>query len=143
MQAHFSTLINAYPEFMAAAVDDHNNSFLCLVDPSKEATFTFLKGVWAYIVSVFPDAQVHIGGDEFWPGCWTQSAEVSAWMIAQNYSVSDAYYYYERRIIGIARELNRNILAWQDIQGYNGTATSLDVALDVSLCSVGGAAGRC
>jgi hexosaminidase len=131
--AHFSTLINAYPQFMASAVDDNNNTFLCLVDPSQEATFDFLKGVWSYIISVFPDAQVHIGGDEFWPGCWTQSSQVSSWMVRQNFSVMDAYYYYERRMIDIARGLNRSVVAWQDIQGYNGTSTSFDVALDVRI----------
>lgn len=196
--AHFSTLINAYPEYMAAAgerraarlqwawrlrprgsllpalaVDSNNNSFLCLVDPSKEETFTFLAGVWAYIASVFPDAQVWKGprwtlcttshpptgrsisggtssgldagrsvsrgpASPLLRACWhllsshtttaiTAAASVTAWMTAQNYSVSEAYWYYERRIVDIARSLGRSVLAWQDIQGYNGSVTSLDV----------------
>ena len=103
-------------------------------------------------MSVFPDAQIHIGGDEFWAGCWSQceggvgqaghclamlhhpllrpppaAPSVSAWMTAQNITVVEAYYYYERRMIDIARGLGRSVLAWQDIQGYNGTSTSLDV----------------
>lgn len=48
-------------------------------------------------------------------------------MAAQNITVVEAYYYYERRMIEIARGLGRSVLAWQDIQGYNGTSTSLDV----------------
>lgn len=137
--AHFSSLLNAYPEYMAAAVDQNNNSFLCLVDPSREEVFTFLATIWASIASTFPDAEVHIGGDEFWSGCWSQSPSVSAWMTANNYTVTDAYYYYERRMIGIARSLNRSAIAWQDIAGYNGSAPgTLDVALEVWSGTFGG-----
>jgi N-acetyl-beta-hexosaminidase len=64
--SHFSVLFNTYPQFAAVAYDSNNNSFLCLVDPSKEETFTFLESVWTEIVMLFPDSQIHIGGAIPW-----------------------------------------------------------------------------
>jgi hexosaminidase len=116
--SHFSTLINSYPQYAASAVDSNNNSFLCLVDPSREETFDFLAGVWGEIATLFPDSTLHIGGDEFWPGCWTQSANVSAWMNSTGMGVYDAYHYYERRIIEIVRSLGKKTMAWLDIAGF-------------------------
>ena len=61
---------------------------------------------------------------------------VTAWMEQLNYTVIDAYYYYERRMIEIARSLGRSVVAWQDIQGYNGSTTSLDVGEAVASASL-------
>jgi hexosaminidase len=116
--AHFSSLFPAYPEFAAAATDPSTNaSFLCLVDPTKEATFSFLADVWGELAAAFPGSELMIGGDEAW-GCWADSPAVAAWMRAQNYSVAQALHYYERRMIGIARGLGRRALAWLDIAGW-------------------------
>lgn len=115
--AHFSVLFNSYPQYAAQAFDSNNNSFLCLVDPSREETFSFLSGIWEEITTLFPDSTVHIGGDEFW-GCWNESPNVSAWMNSSGYDVYQAYHYYERRIIDISRSLGRRTLAWLDIAGF-------------------------
>ena len=133
--AHFSVLFNSYPQYAAQAIDNNNNSYLCLVDPSKEATFEFLGGIWEEITSLFPDSTVHIGGDEFW-ACWDQSPNVSAWMNATGYDLYGAYHYYERRMINIARSLGRRTIAWLDIAGFpenfNNTYNDYpDVTFDV------------
>jgi hexosaminidase len=62
--AHFGTLQYAYPELTALAYDGQNNSFACLVDPSKQATFDMLSAVWGEVGSIFSDATFMIGGDE-------------------------------------------------------------------------------
>jgi hexosaminidase len=133
--AHFSTLFNAYPQYAANAVDQNNNSFLCLVDPSREETFDFLAGVWGEIASLFPDSTVHIGGDEFW-GCWGESPAVQAWMAANGLDVYGAYHYYERRMIDLARSLGKRPMAWLDIAGFpenfnNSYASYPDFIFDV------------
>jgi hexosaminidase len=115
--AHFSVLFQAYPQYGAVAYDQNNNSFLCLVDPSREETFDFLAGIWAEISTLFPDSTLHLGGDEFW-GCWGESPAVVAWMNQTGLDVYGAYHYYERRMIDIARSLGKRPMAWLDIAGF-------------------------
>lgn len=134
--SHFSSLFNAYPQYAAQAVDPKSNtSYLCMVDISKPETWTFLTGVWTEIASMFPDSHVHIGGDELW-ACWSQSATMVAWMKGMNFTITDAYYYYERRIIDILRGAGKKVIAWQDIAGFpsgftNNYTAYPDVSLDV------------
>jgi hypothetical protein len=57
-------------------------------------------------------------------------------MAAMNFSIMDAYGYYERRMIDIGRSLNRSVIAWQDIAGFpqnfsNNYNDYPDVTLDV------------
>jgi len=39
-------------------------------------------------------------------------------MAAQNFSLSDAYYYYEQRMINISRAMHRHSMLWVDTAGY-------------------------
>ncbi len=73
--SHFGTLSGAYPELMAVQKDGG----LCMLDPSKDATYEFLASVWGDIAAMFPDAQFRIGGDEF-QGCWGACPTVMAWI---------------------------------------------------------------
>ena len=66
------------------------------MDPSKPETFDFLASVWGEIASLFPDEQLMIGGDEWWP-CWDESPTVAAWMKTMNMTSFDTYLYYERK----------------------------------------------
>ena len=115
--SHTSALTAAYPDVAAISYDQYNNSFLCLVDPSRESTFDFLTNLWTEVVSMFPDESVAIGGDEVWD-CWDMSPTVKGWMNESGYDFIHTYWYYERRIIDILRSLNRSVLAWEDINGY-------------------------
>lgn len=55
---------------------------------------------------------------QFW-GCWDESPSVAAWMKARNFSsVYDAYYWFERQMIGIARAHGRAPMAWLDVAGF-------------------------
>lgn len=50
--------------------------------------------------------------------CWSDSASVSAWMASRNFSLADAYYYYEQRMVNISRAMNRRSMLWVDAAGY-------------------------
>ena len=58
-----------------------------------------------------------IGGDEAW-GCWADAPQVASWMQASNFTLAQALHYYERRMIGIVRQLGRKTMAWLDIDGW-------------------------
>jgi len=78
-------------------------------------------GVWADIASGFAGADtLRIGGDEF-QGCWADCPAVMDWIhstFGPQGTIEDAYHYYERRLIGIARAHGRSVQAWLDIAGW-------------------------
>jgi len=63
---------------------------------------------------MFPDPAMVIGGDEWWD-CWSASPAVAAWMAQQGMNATETYFYYERRMIDIARSLNKTSIAWLDV----------------------------
>lgn len=114
--SHFGTLGASYPQFAAVTKDGG----LCMVDPSKEATFDFLGGVFKDMAAMFPDHTVRIGGDEF-QGCWGDCPEVMSWIASKwgvNGTIEDAYHYYVRRLVEIQRGLGKASMAWLDVAGF-------------------------
>lgn len=117
--SHFGVLSQAYPQFTA----NTSSGDSCMVDPSREETFDFLETVLASVAGSFSDALFRIGGDEF-QGCWNDCPAVKAWIAntwGANGTIYDAYHYFERRVIGIARKLRKSVMAWQDIHGWPRT----------------------
>ena len=114
--SHFGALFAAYPQYAAVTKDGS----LCMVDPSREETFDFLRGIWRDLAGSFPADELRIGGDEF-QGCWADSPNVTAW-IAQTFgpkgTIEDAYHYFVRRVIGIVRGTGRRTQAWLDVHGW-------------------------
>ena len=100
--AHFGTLQYAYPEYTVAAIDPSSNtSFNCLVDPSNPETFKFLSTVWGEVGTIFPDTTFMLGGDEYWPGCWSDSVKVVAWMKVRRWREREAWRE-GRRTVGVS-----------------------------------------
>lgn len=133
--SHFGTLSGAYPELMAVQADGG----LCMLDPSREASFDFLAAVWRDIAAMFPDAQFRIGGDEF-EGCWSACPAVMAWArktFGPNATAQDAYHYYIRRQVGIARALGKQTMAWLDVEGFPDKAKGETWAKDCAFGAAG------
>ena len=135
--SHFGSLFAAYPQYAAQAVDANNNSYLCMVDPSRDEVYAFLAGIWSDAAAMFPDLTFRVGGDEL-QGCWADSPAVLAWMKKEGLpNIDAAYYYYVRKLVGIMRGLSppRNTIAWLDVAGFwtnqSWAHDYSDVVLDV------------
>jgi N-acetyl-beta-hexosaminidase len=46
------------------------------LDPTSEVTYTVLEALLGEIAQVFPDAYLHLGGDEVKYGCWNESESI-------------------------------------------------------------------
>lgn len=143
--SHSDIIKNAYPEYLTLINCDGNDcpkghTFRSMPDPTNPKTWAFLTQIFTEVAEMFPDEAFHIGGDEFW-GAWDNAPAVQAFNKEHNYtSIYDTYHYYERQVIQIIRSLGKkNIVAWEDIHGFQelhqGDTTNYadwqDVVLDV------------
>ena len=78
------------------------------LDPTINATYTFLTTLFKELQGLFPDKFVHVGGDEVDPGCWASNPAIQAWMKAHGLtSFADLETLFE--------QLNRDALHYQEL----------------------------
>lgn len=94
-----------------------------LVDPLYPRLWSTLKSIWQAMDAVFPkEYPFHMGGDEVEVDCWANCPSAIAW--AEENGISDTsgyaqYAWFERSLYGmLAGELNRTVMAWEDITGF-------------------------
>ena len=109
------------------------------IDPTNPSTWTFLSQLFTEVAGVFPDAYIHIGGDEVSYECWESNPQVVAWMAANNVASFEALEsYYVQRVITLVDSLGKSVVGWQEIFDNNLT---LPPATVVTAWKGGAAAG--
>lgn len=87
------------------------------VDPTREENFAIIGALIAEAASVFPDAYMHIGGDEVDYTCWKSNPGVVAWMAAHgmagNFSALESYFV--QRVIGLVAAAGKRAVGWQEL----------------------------
>lgn len=80
-------------------------------NPVRETTYTFMTNFFSEVLSIFPDAYIHIGGDEVDFSCWQSNPEIQQWMKNHSYTdYSAVEQYYETRILQILNQLNHDYI---------------------------------
>ncbi|XP_067658068.1 beta-hexosaminidase subunit beta-like [Haliotis asinina] len=66
------------PELVTKCYNDEDPTYGMVgpIDPSKDATYAFLKELFREILDLFPDQYIHAGGDEVPSDCWKANDEV-------------------------------------------------------------------
>lgn len=86
------------------------------IDPTVEANYAFLSTLFGEVVEVFPDAYIHVGGDEVSYTCWQSNPAITAWMAANNVSTyEDLEGYYVQRVLDMVHALGKSYVAWQEV----------------------------
>ena len=92
------------------------------IDPTNADNFAFLAAFFAEVAQTFPDAYIHIGGDEVSYSCWESNPLVVAWMAAHGVaSFAALESFYVQRVISIVDGLGRSVVGWQEIFDQNLT----------------------
>jgi hexosaminidase len=122
MPGHATSWFLGYPELASApgpyAIQHHAGLFEPVMDPSRPEVYAFLDGVIGEIAALFPDAYIHIGGDEVDPAQWKRSASVQAFMKAEGIGTAQGLQeYFSRRVREILARHGRKMIGWDEILG--------------------------
>jgi hexosaminidase len=88
------------------------------IDPTQPASYTFIEALFREVATVFPDAYMHIGGDEVSFDCWASNPAINSWMAANgiaagNYSALESVYV--QKVIDIVQGLGKHSVAWEEV----------------------------
>lgn len=87
-----------------------------VLDPTRDATYTFLDRFLTEVTGIFPDLYVHIGGDEAPAPDWKKNPRILAFMKAFNLKDNDALQaYFNQRVLKILTRLHRRMVGWDEI----------------------------
>lgn len=107
-------------------------------DPTIPELYTFIDGFLEEMARAFPDAVVHIGGDEVGTTCWANSTRIQKWLAehqpppppgSPRMNVSGLYAYFEEKATGIARKHGKTVMAWDDV--YQKAPAAVQAGKDI------------
>jgi hexosaminidase len=86
------------------------------LDPTKEETYTFLKTFFTEMVTLFPDAYIHIGGDENKGKQWDGNSKIQKFMNDKDFKTNhELQSYFNQRVLSILTKLNKKMVGWDEI----------------------------
>jgi len=88
-----------------------------VLDPSKEEVYTFLDRFFGEMASLFPDAFMHIGGDEVTPRQWNASVRVQDFIYRNNLRGAHGIQaHFNKRVNDIFTRHGKRMIGWDEIQ---------------------------
>ena len=116
---HATAWFAAYPELASApgpyAIERKIGIFDPAFDPSNPKTYEFIEGFLSEMATNFPDAYVHLGGDEVNGKHWDASARIQAFKKSKGLvSNHDLQVYFEDRMHGIVTKLGKKLVLWDE-----------------------------
>ena len=120
MPGHTTAWLVGYPELAAAPgpyqIERKFGVFDGTFDPTREETYQFLDGFLGEMAGLFPDAFLHIGGDENNGKQWSANPKIVAFRkehgLADNHALQA---YFNRRLLTILTKYNKRMIGWDEI----------------------------
>jgi hypothetical protein len=118
MPGHTNGIAKSHPELMA-----HCPLASEPLDPTNPNVYDFVETIYHDLAAIFPDAYVHVGGDEVNFQCWTDTPTIQSWMKQHNMTTSvELYEYFETKLLHIVNDkLNKTPIVWQEVFNLNLT----------------------
>lgn len=117
---HSTSWLVGYPELGSASgpykIERGAGIFEPALDPTREQTYKFLDTFLGEMAALFPDAYMHIGGDENEGKQWDRNPQIQAFMkekgIKDNHALQA---YFNQRILKILQKHHKKMIGWEEI----------------------------
>ncbi|HWS87934.1 MAG TPA: family 20 glycosylhydrolase [Pyrinomonadaceae bacterium] len=94
--------------------------FDAAMDPTREETYRFLDRFLGEMAALFPDAYLHVGGDEVTGKHWRLNPQIQAFMAKNNLADKHALQaHFNRRLSQIVQRHGKRMVGWDEIMHPN------------------------
>ncbi|KAG1937565.1 beta-hexosaminidase [Pimephales promelas] len=102
------------------------------VNPILNSSYEFMAQFFKEISTVFPDAYIHLGGDEVDFNCWKSNPDVQKFMEQQGFGTdySKLESFYIQRLLDIVAATKKGYMVWQEVFD-NGVKLKADTQIHV------------
>ena len=112
MPGHAVSWGAGYPELLTQC----NPKFVAPLDVTRNETLAAVSALLTEIADIFPDALLHVGGDEVATDCWLDNPDVVAFMKARGLADGAALQsWFERQVVAMAGGLGRDAVVWEEV----------------------------
>jgi hexosaminidase len=120
LPGHATSWLVGHPELGSAPgpyqIERKNGIFDPALDPTREEVYQFLEVFFTEMAGLFPDAYLHIGGDENEGKHWSKNPQILAYMkekgIKDNHALQA---YFNQRMAKIFQKLGKKMIGWDEI----------------------------
>lgn len=117
---HSTSWLVGHPELGSAPgpykIERGAGIFEPALDPTREQTYKFLDAFLGEMAALFPDAYMHIGGDENEGKQWDRNPQIQAFMkekgIKDNHALQA---YFNQRVLKILQKHHKKMIGWEEI----------------------------
>jgi hexosaminidase len=120
MPGHATAWLVGHPELGSApgpyTIERRAGIFEPALDPTREEVYKFLDVFLGEMAALFPDAYLHIGGDENEGKQWDRNPRIQAFMkekgIKDNHALQT---YFNQRLLTILKRHGKTMMGWDEI----------------------------
>jgi hexosaminidase len=117
---HSTSWLVGHPELGSApgpyTIERGAGIFEPALDPTREQTYKFLDGFLGEMAALFPDAYMHVGGDENEGKQWDRNPGIQAFMkekgIKDNHALQA---YFNQQVLKILQKHGKKMIGWEEI----------------------------
>ena len=115
MPGHSAAWLVAYPDLASGTRPEGIRREFGIsdtaIDPTREATYIFIDRFLTEMAGIFPDAYIHIGGDETPAPDWKTNPRILAFMKTHDLKDNDALQaYFNTRVLKTIARLHRHMI---------------------------------
>jgi hexosaminidase len=124
---HSTSWLTAYPEFSSQSEEQRKlkpenkierdwGTFNPVFNPIKNETYKFFDRFFKEMIGLFPDAYMHIGGDENNGKDWSENKSIQKFMVSHHFKTTDELQsYFTKNILKIITKYNKKMIGWDEI----------------------------
>jgi hexosaminidase len=120
LPGHATAWLVGHPELGSApgpyAIERRPGIFEPTLDPTREEVYKFLELFFTEMAALFPDAYMHIGGDENTGKQWDANPKIQEFMKARGLKDNHALQtYFNQRMLKILQKNGKRMMGWDEI----------------------------